>query len=117
MNSSSPTTPPSPWKPAAQVDGAVREWMRAQGFPVDSTRYYADEEVYAWRHDLPGGSPTLWIARPVLEHHDAANMLARLDQLGVADRMRKAPMARFLVVDEDGRIHVTPWAHRPYRGQ
>ena len=90
--------------------------MREQGFPVDSTRYYAEEEVYAWRRELPGGSPTLWIARPVLEDHDAEKVVAGLEQLGVADRMRRAPRARFLVVDEDGQLRVTPWAHGPHRG-
>jgi hypothetical protein len=30
--------------------------------------------------------------------------------------MREAPMARFLVVDEDTAIKVTPWPHGPHRG-
>jgi hypothetical protein len=113
---SGPVPPPPPWKPSTPMDSSVREWMRARGFAVDSTRYYADEEVYAWRHELPGGSPTLWIARPVLEDHDPGQLVAGLERLGVAERMRKNPMARFLVVDEDGQLHVTPWGHGPHRG-
>jgi hypothetical protein len=90
--------------------------MKSKGLPVNSTRYYADEEVYAWRHELSSGSPTLWIARPVLEDHSAGQLVAALEGLGIADRMREAPMARFLVVDEDTAIKVTPWPHGPHRG-
>lgn len=105
-----------PWRPAPQIDSAVRDWMKSKGLPVNSTRYYADEEVYAWRHELSSGSPTLWIARPVLEDHSAGRLVAALEVLGIADRMREAPMARFLVVDEDTAIKVTPWPHGPHRG-
>jgi hypothetical protein len=105
-----------PWKPASGVDRAVRDWMKAQSLPVDSTRYYEDDEVYAWRHGSPEGSPTLWIARPVLEDVDATTLVAGLERMGLADRMRSAPMSRFLVVDEDGELKVTPWAHGPHRG-
>ncbi len=108
--------PQEPWRPALEIDSSVRDWMKSKGLPVQSTRYYAEEEVYAWRHELPGGSPTLWIARPVLESHSAGELVAALEVLGVADRMRKAPMARFLVVDEDTEIKVTPWPHGPHRG-
>lgn len=111
-----PATPPPPWRPSAQIESAVREWISARGFAVDCTRYYADEEVYAWRQQLPGGSPTLWIARPVLEDHEAGQLVASLEQLGVAERMRKNPTARFLVVDEDGHLYVVPWRHGPHRG-
>jgi len=107
---------PKAWRPAPETDRAVRDWMQAQGLPVDSTRYYADDEVYAWRHGSPEGSPTLWIARPVLEDHDAAALVAGLDRLGVADRMHRTPKTRFLVVDEDMQLRVTPWAHGPHRG-
>jgi hypothetical protein len=108
--------PQEPWRPAPEIDGAVRDWMKTKGLPVNSTRYYAEEEVYAWRHELPGGSPTLWIARPVLESHSAEELVAALEVLGLAERMREAPMARFLVVDEDTEVKVTPWPHRPHRG-
>ena len=104
------------WEPSPAVDAAVRQWMTAQGLPVNSTRYYVDEEVFAWRHDLSGASPTLWIARPVLEDKSTSALVAALDRLGVAGRMRDTPNARFLVVDEDGRIEVTPWQHGPHRG-
>ena len=107
---------PDEWKPSPAVDAAVRQWMTAQELPVNSTRYYFDDEVYAWRHELSGVSPTLWIARPVLEEQSASALLAALDRLGLARRMRDAPNARFLVVDEDGRIEVTPWQHCSHRG-
>jgi hypothetical protein len=104
------------WKPSAAIDAAVRHWMDAAGLKVSSTRYYADEEVYAWRHDVPGASPTLWLARTVLEDHEPADLVAALDRLGVAERMRTTPNARFLVADEDGRLTVSPWRHGPHTG-
>jgi hypothetical protein len=105
------------WRPSREVDQAMRAWMKAHGFPVDATRYYAKEEVYAWRRALPGGSPTLWIARPVLEDHDPAALVAGLERLGIASRIRAAPTTRFLIVDEDQQLRVTPWRHGPYQGQ
>jgi len=113
------------WKPSPTTDAAVRDWMKAQGLPVGSTRYYSDEEVYAWRHEagerdstIPGGgAPTLWIARTVLEDDSPATLLAALDRLGISDRMRTKPKRRFLVVQEDTDIHVKPWAHATDRGE
>ncbi len=102
--------------PSPQIDTAVREWMKGKDLPVNSTRYYADEEVYAWRHESSGGSPTLWIARPVLENHGAGQLVKGLDRLGIAERMREAPMARFMVVDEDTELKVAPWPHGLHRG-
>jgi hypothetical protein len=112
------------WKPSPITDAAVREWMKAQGLPVGSTRYYSDEEVYAWRHEevghsstiAGGGAPTLWIARTVLEDDAPATLVAALDRLGIGDRMRTAPQRRFLVVQEDSDILVKPWGHGPHRG-
>ena len=108
--------PADEWKPSPEVDAAIRGWMTAQGLAVNSTRYYGDEEVYAWRHEASGGAPTLWISRTVLEDHDAPALAAALDQLHLAERMRASPKARFLVVDEDGRLRVTPWGHGPHTG-
>jgi hypothetical protein len=107
------------WKPSPATDAAVRDWMKAQGLPAGSTRYYSDEEVYAWRHEADGrsstppdgGAPTLWIARTVLEDDTPKKLLAALDRLGVGERMRATPKRRFLVVQEDRQIHVKPWGH------
>ncbi len=113
------------WKPPPITDAAVREWMKRQGLQVGSTRYYSDEEVFAWRHEAGGGSstapgsgsPTLWIARTVLEDNDPAALVAALDRLGIADRMRAGPKTRFLIVQEDTDIHAKPWRHGPDRGE
>jgi len=105
------------WKPPPITDAAIRDWMKAQALAVGSTRYYFYEEVYAWRHETTTGSPTLWIARTVLEENDPAALVAALDRLGMANRMRTAPKARFLIVQEDRDIHVKPWAHGPDRGE
>ena len=58
------------WKPTDHVDEQVRGWMRARRWEVTATDYHFEQEVYSWRHPQPGGkSPTLRIARNVLEHN------------------------------------------------
>jgi hypothetical protein len=52
----------------------------------------------------------------VLEHHSAGELVKGLDRLGIAARMREAPKARFLVVDEDTELQVAPWPHGLHRG-
>jgi hypothetical protein len=113
------------WKPPPVTDAAVRDWMKTQGLPVGSTRYYPDEEVYAWRHEAggrsatpaDGGAPTLWIARTVLEDDAPTTLLAALDRLGIGERMRTTPKRRFLVIQEDRQIYVKPWGHGADRGE
>jgi hypothetical protein len=57
------------WKPSEDVDREIRQWMKAKGWVVTRTNYDADREVYAWRHDVRGGSSlTLRISRRVLEN-------------------------------------------------
>ncbi|MDQ3136459.1 MAG: hypothetical protein M3Q93_02600 [Gemmatimonadota bacterium] len=102
---------PDSWTPPAEMDAKVREWMKAQGYSVNSTRYYFDDEVYAWRHEEQLGSPTLWITRSVLEHCAPTDLAAHLDRLHVAARMRSKPKARFVVVERDSEIDVVVWGH------
>ncbi len=98
------------WKPPADFDASVRAWMTGHGWTANSTRDYFDEEVYAWRHDVSSGSsPTVWIARAVIEAHPATHVVEHLERLGVADRMRSNPKARFVVTQEAGQIVVKPW--------
>jgi hypothetical protein len=48
----------------------------------------------------------------VLERHDPADLVAHLDRLQVASRMRsKKPMARFVVVESDSEVRVVVWGH------
>jgi hypothetical protein len=57
------------WKPTADMDEKIRDWMKAKGWEVTATDYHFDQEIYAWRHTVRGGkSPTLRITRYVLEH-------------------------------------------------
>jgi hypothetical protein len=98
------------WKPPAEFDSKIREWMAGHGWTANSTRDYLDEEVYAWRQDTSSGSsPTLWIARSVIEHHPVSTVVEQLDRFGVADRMRSHPKARFIVTEEFGNLVVKPW--------
>lgn len=102
---------PESWTPSAEMDAKIREWMKDQGYPVNSTRYYFDDEVYAWRHQEQLGSPTLWITRAVLEQCDSTELCAHLDRLHVAARMRSKPKARFVVVEGDSGIEIVVWGH------
>ena len=100
------------WKPPAEFDAKIREWMAAQGWAANSTRDYADEEVYAWRQDTSSGSsPTLWIARAVIDNHQVSEVIEHLDRDAVADRMRNNPKARFIVTREAGQLIVKSWPH------
>ncbi len=98
------------WKLPADFDAKIREWMTHQGWTANSTRDYLDEEVYAWRQDSSSGSsPTLWIARAVIENHPASHVVQQLDRLRVVDRMRSNPKARFVVTQEANEIVVKSW--------
>lgn len=98
------------WKPPAEFDSKIREWMARQGWTANSTRDYFDEKVYAWRQDTSSGSsPTLWIARSVIEHHPVNTVVEQLDRSGVAERMRSHPKARFIVTEEAGQLVVKSW--------
>jgi hypothetical protein len=108
---------PDNWAPSAVMDTKIREWMKAQGYAVNSTRYYSDEEVYAWRHQEQEGSPTLWITRGVIEQYDPADLVAHLDRLKVASRMRSKPKARFVVVERDSEVRVVVWGHPELRDE
>jgi hypothetical protein len=100
------------WKLPAEFDAKIREWMAVQGWATNSTRDYADEEVYAWRQDTSSGSsPTLWIARGVIDNHQVSKVIEQLDRNGVADRMRSNPKARFMVTQEAGQLVVKSWPH------
>lgn len=98
------------WKPPTDFDERIREWMAAHGWKANSTRDYFDEEVYAWREDTStGSSPTLWIARAVIENHPVRQVIEQLDSLGVADRMRANPKTRFVVTHDAGELVVKSW--------
>jgi hypothetical protein len=76
--------------------------MKAKGWEVTTTDYHFDQEVYSWRHNVHGGnSPTLRIARYVLERYPAFAVLYLIDQLKVASAIRASPGAR-LVVKQKG---------------
>lgn len=102
----------SEWKLPADFDARIREWMAVQGWTANSTRDYLDEEVYAWRQDTrSGSSPTLWIARAVIDKYPVTEVIHHLDRSGVADRMRTNPKARFVVTEEAGEVAVKAWPH------
>jgi hypothetical protein len=98
------------WKPTADIDEKVREWMKAKGLEVNRTKYDFDREVYAWRHEVSGGkSPTLRIAQSVLEDYPAFALLVHLDRLKVADAIRARPGAHMVVVQNGTVVSLQVW--------
>jgi hypothetical protein len=93
------------WRPSEDVDREVRGWMKAKGWEVTRTNYDFDREIYAWRHGLRGGkSPTLRIARYVLEKYPAFIVVHHLELLKVARAIRARPEGRLIVGMDGGRI-------------
>jgi hypothetical protein len=92
------------WKPTEDTDRAVRAWMKAKGWNVTRVNYDNDREVYAWRHDVRGPSPTLRISRQVIESYPAFVLLYHLDELKVATAMRAHPESRLVVVQKGSTI-------------
>jgi hypothetical protein len=93
------------WKATDHVDEQVPAWMRARRWEMTATDYHFDQEIYSWRHQQPGGkSPTLRIARNVLEQNPAFVILYHLDRLNVARAIRSQPEARLVVVQEGTTI-------------
>jgi hypothetical protein len=93
------------WKPTANMDEKIREWMKAKGWDVTATDYHFDQEIYAWRHQQRGGkSPTLRITRHVLEHFPAFAILHHLDRLKVAAAIRAEPGVRLVLIQEDADV-------------
>ena len=85
------------WKPTDDADGSVREWMKARGWEVTRTNYDSDRKVYAWRHDIPGGtSPALRISQQVLEDYPAFIVVHHLDELKVARPIPTQPEMRLV---------------------
>jgi hypothetical protein len=79
--------------------------MRARRWEVTTTDHHSDQEIYSWRHQQPGGkSPTLRIARAVLEHNPALVILYHLDRLNVARAIRANPEARRVVTQEGTKV-------------
>jgi hypothetical protein len=93
------------WKPTDDMDEQVRRWMKAKGWEVSATDYNFDQAIYAWRREQHSGkSPTLRIARNVLEHNPAFVILYRLDRLNVARAIRANPESRLVVTEESTTI-------------
>ena len=94
------------WKPTEDMDGEIRRWMKARGWEVNR-RPEDDGQVYAWRHELRGRhSPTLRIARKVLQDFPPFAVAELLDRLNVAAAIRARPEARYVVVQSGSTVTV-----------
>jgi hypothetical protein len=88
------------WKPSADLDREVRRWMKGKGWEVTSTDHDFDREVYAWRHDQRGDSPTLRIGRAGSRGLSGFMVAYHLDTLRVAQAIRAKPTARLAVLQK-----------------
>lgn len=97
----------SGWGPPTEVDEAIKQWMEAQGWSVTIEHEYFDEEAYAWRHELASGnSPTLIIARSVIEDYetDPRGLVSWLDLKKVAREIARTPMGLIVGRGENGLL-------------
>ena len=94
------------WKPSADIDENVRQWMRAKGWEVNCRpEYDSGREVYAWRHEVTSdNSPTLRVSRGVLERYPARAILELLDRLRVAAALQACPDCVLVVVQNGLRV-------------
>jgi hypothetical protein len=92
------------WKPTDDMDREVRGWMKAKGWEVNCRPEYGGK-VYGWRHEVRGApSPTLRIAREVLENYPPFAVAELLDRLNVAASIRARPDARYAVVQKGSKV-------------
>ena len=91
------------WKPPADTDTEVRQWMKSKGWEVTGAEYDTDRETYTWtaRSVRSGHSPTVRISRQVLVDFPAFAILEHLYLLKEADAVRRRPDARYVVVQKD----------------
>lgn len=82
-----------------EKDALVREWMEAEGWKGAETAVWKqDPEMgfWIWRHHREAGEPTriLAIHEPVIRQHTAAELVANLRLLGVAQVIRRHAKVR-----------------------
>ncbi|HEU4587470.1 MAG TPA: hypothetical protein VFS11_02410 [Gemmatimonadales bacterium] len=95
------------WTPTAEIDEAVRQWMRDDGFDVTDCFYDEDADVYAWQDARSVPTFTLRISRDALERYSAAELVAALSRDKVAEALRDDPRAYTVLSDHAGALRVS----------
>jgi hypothetical protein len=95
------------WVPAADIDVAVRQWMRDGGFDVTECFYDSEAEVYAWQDARRTPVYTLRITRDALQTYSAAELVAALSRDKVAEAMRDDPRAYTVLTADAGALRVS----------
>ena len=76
--------------------------MQNNSWPVTSTNYDFNREVYAWRYEgPPGGTYTLRITQAVLEDQPPPTLIGYLDELKVALILAREP-EKYVLVHRSG---------------
>jgi hypothetical protein len=95
------------WAPAADIDTAVRQWLRDDGFEVTECFYDSGAEVYTWRDARGTPAYTLRITRDALQTYPAAELVAALSRDKVAEAMRDDPRAYTVLTAHEGALCVS----------
>lgn len=99
-------------RPSAEIDAAVSGWMRNQGWKVGSARWEADPETgfFVWQEDEPaiGKSHALWVAEYMLTDHSAEQLVAALNNEGMAEEIRINFKVRIEERGDEYRVSVVP---------
>jgi hypothetical protein len=94
------------------TDAAVVAWMRGHGWRVAGARFELDpqNEFRVWQEDEPkiGRSHALWIAESMVRHLSAEELVAVLDNEGMADEMRISYKVRIEERGDGYRVSVVP---------
>jgi hypothetical protein len=98
------------WKPSAELDDKVREWLRSNGWDPTSERYDRNRKLYFWFHSTSaGGSSALIISRKMLEGRTAPEVLSYLNALKVAQAKQTNPGRLLIVMQRGEEVTVEDW--------
>jgi hypothetical protein len=94
------------------TDVAVAAWMKKQGWRVAPARYEIDpeSEFYVWQEDEPrvGRSHAVWIAESMVRDLSAEDLVAVLEDQGMADEIRISYKVRIEERGDGYRVSVVP---------
>jgi hypothetical protein len=95
-----------------ETDAAIAAWMKDQGWTVARARSERDPEsgFYVWQEDEPrvGRSHAVWIAESMVRDLSAEDLVAVLEEEGMAEEIRISYKVRIEERGDGYRVSVVP---------
>jgi hypothetical protein len=95
-----------------ETDAAIAAWMKKGGWKVAPARRETDPEsgFYVWQEDEPrvGRSHAVWIAESMVRDLSAEDLVAVLEDEGMADEIRISYKVRIEERGDGYRVSVVP---------